>query len=133
MRAIQRMSLVAVLCCTACFKVGPSTQDLSLVTSPNGARVDVQTNTQRVSGELLAVRDSGIVISLGGRVALVPYPSVRRVMVAELGQYSVGAGTPSPENRAKLNLVSRYPQGIGAELERRLLVRTGQTSLEVVR
>ena len=133
MRAIHRISLASVLCCTACFKVGPSTQDLSLATIPNGARVAVQTNTQQVSGELLAVRDSGIVIVFGGRMALVPYPSIRRVMVNELGQYSVGAGTPSAENRAKLNLVSRYPQGIGAELERRLLARTGQTSLEVVR
>ena len=133
MRAIHRMSLVSVLCCTACFKVGPSTQDLSLVTGPNGARADVQTNTQRLSGELLAVRDTGIVISFGGRMALVPFPSVRRVMVADLGQLSVGSGTPSAENRARLNLVSRYPQGIGVELERRLLARTGQTSLEVVR
>jgi len=93
----------------------------------------VVTTTQQVNGELLAVRDDGIVIRLQQRLALVPYASIRRVRVGELPDYSVGAGTPSPERRARLNALSRYPQGIGPDLQRVLFAQSSQTEFEVLR
>lgn len=133
MRTIHRISLIAAVCGVGCFHFGPTAEKLNLAALPNGASVSVQTNTRDVNGELLTVRDDGIVILLDQRLTLVPYGSIRRVRVAELTDYSIGAGTPSPDRRARLNSLSRYPQGIGPELQRRLFAQSAQTELEVLR
>jgi hypothetical protein len=133
MSTIHRIGLIAIFCCLACWRVGKTAADLNLAQSPNGATVSVLTSTLQVDGELLAVRDDGIVILHGSRMTLIPYGSVRRARVKELSDYSIGAGTPSPDRRARLNSLSRYPQGIGPELQRKLFAQLGQTELEVLR
>jgi hypothetical protein len=112
--------------------VGPSAANLNLISIPNGATVTVRTNSQQFSGELLSVRDDGIVILREERLALVPYGSIRSVIVSDLPAYSVGAGVPSAERRARLNALSRYPQGIGTELQGKLFAQSKQTELEVL-
>ncbi|HEY5021107.1 MAG TPA: hypothetical protein VII30_01335 [Gemmatimonadaceae bacterium] len=124
--------LIAVLCSVACIHVGPSAEKFPLALSPNGATVTIQTTSQAVVGELLAVRDDGIVILRGSKLALAPYSDLQSAKVADL-PYSIGAGAPPPDRRASLNAVSRYPQGIGAELQRKLLAQSGQAELEVLR
>ena len=133
MSGIHRFSLLALLGSIACFRVGPSGANLSLATMPNGAMVTVATNTRQVYGELLSVRDDGIVVLKDQRLALVPYTSIRSVRVSELEAYSIGAGAPSPERRARLNALSRYPQGIGLGLQKVLFAQSAQTELEVLR
>ena len=133
MSTIHRIGLIAIIFCVGCWRVGPSGMELDLARSPNGATLNVLTPTQHVQGELLAVRDDGIVILRGSRLTLIPYASIRRAEVRELPDYSLGAGTPTPERRAGLNSLSRYPQGIGPELQRRLFAQSGQTELEVLR
>jgi hypothetical protein len=125
--------LIAALCSVACFHIGPSAQEFPLAFSPSGATVTIQTTSQAAVGELLAVRDDGIVILRGSRLALAPYSDLQSAKVADLPDHSIGAGAPPPERRARLNAVSRYPQGIGAELQRTLLARSGQAELEVLR
>lgn len=133
MSTIHRISLISVICCVGCFHVGPSGTELDLARIPNGATLTVQTSTQRVEGELLAVRDDGLVILRASRLTLIPYASIQRAQVRELPDYSVGAGTPPPDRRERLNSLSRYPQGIGPELQRKLFAQSGQTELEVLR
>jgi hypothetical protein len=125
--------LIAALCPVACFYVGPSAASFPLASSPNGATVYVQTASQAAAGELLAVRDDGIVIQNGSRLAFVPYANLRSAKVVELSDHSIGAGAPPLDKRAQLNAVSRYPQGIGAALQQKLLSQAGQTEIEVLR
>jgi len=133
MSTIRNIGLVLAVCSVACFRFGPTAATFPLAALPNGATVSVQTAGQTANGELLAVRDDGLVILRGPRLAFVPYSNLRGARVAELPDYSVGAGAPEPARRAKLTAVSRYPQGIGAELQRKLLAQSGQTELEVLR
>ena len=133
MPGILKSILFTALCSLACFHFGPTADKLPLTQGPNGATVTVQTTSQSVTGELLAVRDDGVVILRGSKLAFAPFADLRSVKVAVLSEYSIGAGAPSPDRRARLNAVSRYPQGIGAELQRKLFAQSGQTALAVLR
>lgn len=133
MPGILKSILFTALCSLACFHFGPTADKLPLAQGPNGATVTVQTTSQSVTGELLAVRDDGVVILRGSKLAFAPFADLRSVKVAVLSEYSIGAGAPSPDRRARLNAVSRYPQGIGAELQRKLFAQSGQTALAVLR
>jgi hypothetical protein len=133
MSRIRNVILITALCSVACFHIGPSAENFPLASRPNGATVTVQTAGQTVAGELLAVRDDGVVILRGSKLAFAPFADLRSVDVAELAEYSIGAGAPSPERRAKLNVLSRYPQGISAALQQKLFAQSGQAELEVLR
>lgn len=133
MSRIRNIIFITVLCSAACFHIGPSAENFPLASRPNGATVTVQTTSQSVAGELLAVRDDGVVILHGSTLALAPYSDLRSVKVVDLTDYSIGAGTPQPEPRAKLNALSRYPQGISAALQQKLFAQSGQAELEVLR
>jgi hypothetical protein len=132
MSRIRNVILITALCSVACFHIGPSAENFPLASRPNGAPVTVQTTSQSVAGELLAVRDDGVVILHESRLALARYSDLRSLKVAELADYSIGAGAPPPDRRAKLNTLSRYPQGIGAELQQKLFALSGQAELEVL-
>jgi len=132
MSTTRNIGLVLAVCSVACFRFGATGATLPLAALPNGATVSIQTTGETANGELLAVRDDGLVILRGPRLSFVPYNNLRSARIAEL-PYSLGAGAPSAEERAKLTAVSRYPQGIGAELQRKLLAQSGQTELEVLR
>ncbi|MDQ6769958.1 MAG: hypothetical protein M3Z54_08225 [Gemmatimonadota bacterium] len=133
MPRIRIFVLITGLCSVACFHIGPTAADFPLASLPNGVTVSVQTTGQSAAGELLAVRDDGIVILHGSRLAFAPYASLRSAKVAELTDYSIGAGAPPLEQRTKLNAVSRYPQGIGPALQQKLLSQAGQTEMDVLR
>jgi hypothetical protein len=133
MPRIRGFILITALCSVGCFHIGPSAEASRFASAPNGATVNVQTTGQFVSGELLSVRDDGIVILHGSMLALVPYASLRSAKVTEIPDYSIGGGAPPLDRRAHLNSISRYPQGIGAALQRKLLSQSGQTEMEVLR
>lgn len=132
MPGFRRFVLIPALCSVACFHIGPSAEKFPLASVPNGVTVNVQTTSQSAAGELLAVRDDGLVIQRGPRLAFAPYANLVAAKVAELSDYSIGAGAPGLEQRTRLNAVSRYPQGIGAALQQKLLSRAGQTEMEVL-
>ena len=130
---VIRSFVLAALCSVACFHIGPSAANFPLASVPNGVTVSVRTTGQSVNGELLAVRDDGIVIQYGSKLAFARYADLRSAKVMELSDYSIGSGAPPLEQRARLNSVSRYPQGIGAALQQKLLSQAGQTEMEVLR
>lgn len=126
--------LAGALSLAACFHFGPTAETFPLASSPNGATVNATlTSGGTVGGELLSVRDDGVVLLRAGKLVLVPYTALSGLKVDKLDDYSLPAGTPSPERRARLTVVSRYPQGINAELQQKLFAQSGQTELEVVR
>jgi hypothetical protein len=132
MPGIRNSILITALSSVACFHIGPTAERFPLALGPNGATVTVQTTSQSATGELLAVRDDGVVILRGSKLTLAPFADLHSVKVAVLSDYSIGAGAPPPDRRARLNALSRYPQGIGAELQRKLFSQSGQAELEVL-
>lgn len=133
MPGIRNSIFITALCSVACFHFGPTADKFLLATGPNGATVTVQTASQSATGELLAVRDDGVVILRGAKLAFAPFADLRSVKVPVLSDYSIGAGAPPLDRRARLNALSRYPQGISAELQRKLFAQSGQTALDVLR
>jgi len=97
-----------------------------------------------VEGELLAVRDTALLIvrqapngSLAppaARVVLVPLRGIRQGEFPQLhGSPRIHAGRFEPaEALAQVRLVSRYPQGVSDELLQALLAVYQQTQLDVL-
>jgi hypothetical protein len=80
-----------------------------------------------LTGELMAVADSSLLVQSGGRLHRV------RFALIESGKapgVRFTSATLPPEVREQLRLISRYPQGVSPELQRRLLQAYGQTEVE---
>ena len=111
--------------------VGPQIKDLDLAHNPEGATVEVQVlaaegkNKLTYEGELLEIRDDGIVFSgadtndSADEIIFVAWSSAARVKATRFGGYSASVGRSlewSPETKERFRLISRFPQGISAEI-----------------
>jgi hypothetical protein len=103
---------------------------------PAGALVSVRVTgdipgTRRV-GELYAADAEGVIVLLT-RLTRMPWRGVHSIDVHRLDhQYDVAPGaTPDAAHIARLAAVSRFPQGLGGELLRRVLERLAQDSLDI--
>ena len=123
--------------------IGTSVGGFHPAKEPGGAQValSIRAGTPPgetlVDGELLAVRDTALLIlrgEPGPRVALVPLRGILR------GEFQQLHGSPriedgrfsSPWALAQLRLVSRYPQGVSDTLLRALLAACHQTEIDVL-
>ncbi|PYP70166.1 MAG: hypothetical protein DMD41_15515 [Gemmatimonadetes bacterium] len=124
-----------------CF-VGPSTKNFQrMAQRPEGAAVEVDVGKGRplVSGELLEVRDTALLVrdttgeggGGGGEITLVPFRLVRGGRVPARG----GSWEGGPRGRTwdRLRLLSRFPYGLAAPQLQALLAAYGRDSLTVVR
>jgi hypothetical protein len=117
---------------------------LDLAHNPEGATVEVQVlptegrNKLEFEGELLEIRDDGIVFSgatandSADEIIFVAWSRAARVKATEFGGYSASVGRSlewSPETKERFRLVSRFPQGISAEIMDGLLARHRQEEL----
>ena len=136
------LSLVAVAL-SACH-VGPQIEDLDLANNPEGATVEVQVlpangqDKQKFEGELLEIRDDGIVFSGAGaddadeELIFVAWSRAARVRATEFGGYTAEIGRSldwSAETRERFRLISRFPQGISPEIMDSLLTAHRQEKL----
>jgi len=98
---------------------------------PNGVIVRVHTATGQLLGELIEVRDSGIVLLANQKLHLLPYTVILSSEVHQTpSRYFISKRTaPNPDVQAHLRLLSRFPQGLSAELMRQLLDAHGQSEL----
>ncbi len=127
--------------------VGPQIDQSGLGRQPQGAKVDVELTTKTKSkrverrGELLEVRDDGLVIlgrqdaDNGPRVVLIPWQMIYRASASDLPGIAVRASQGDSQRQAsteELRNVSRFPQGLSAELMSQLLGRYGQSTLEAI-
>jgi hypothetical protein len=133
-RAGVRILSVAALLALAGCPVGTTHRSFRPAQSPAGveARLDVEGRRDPVIGELLAVRDTGLVLLVQRRVTLVPYNVTRAAIFPQVGATSLDRKRPDPRIEERIRLVSRFPQGIGPDLERSLLAAYGQTSMDVL-
>lgn len=97
--------------------------------SPAGAELRFRTRAGNQVGELLEVRDSGVVVAPPGDIMFVPFAAIRGAVVAQTSiRFN---GTPPQEVRERMRLLSRYPAGIPAQALERLLALRGQQTLRV--
>jgi len=144
MKFIMRAGLGLVTFSLSACHVGPQIKDLDLAHNPEGATVEVQVlptegrNKLEFEGELLEIRDDGIVFSgatandSADEIIFVAWSRAARVKATEFGGYSASVGRSlewSPETKERFRLVSRFPQGISAEIMDGLLARHRQEEL----
>jgi len=113
-------------------QIGGNASDYFEARNVRGVIVQIDTPKWHTDGELLSVRDDGIIAFLrDGRVALIPWSSTTRAYVKGLGVgYQYGSRIP-PTAQAKKNLtlMSHFPQGMTPEIQARFLASKGQTQL----
>jgi len=99
--------------------------------TPRGVTTSITTSNARFSGELIEMRDSGVVILAEKTFRLIPYGAI----VASRFEGMKGSDKisdrrpPKAEVREHLRLVSRFPQGLTPQLLRRLLDANRQADL----
>ena len=87
-----------------------------------------------IAGELLSVTDSGLVLlSADRRLLHAHWPALQSARFRQLGVRLDNGNAPDHRARERLRLVSRYPQGLSAELASRLLASLGRERVEVLR
>ena len=136
------LSLMLVLL-SACH-VGPQIKDLDLASNPEGAKVEVQVlpageqGKLEFEGELLEIRDDGIVISgtnedkAANEIIFVAWSRANKIMATEFGGYRAEIGRKlkwSEETKERFRLISRFPQGISPEIMNGLLAAHRQEGL----
>ena len=124
--------LLPLLGFIAACPIGPTARRLA--NSANGIHTDVQLVGRpnvRFSGELLAVRDSTLLVLRedDAHVVEVPIRAIRSGLFQQHGTL-IDGGKIERTNREKLRLMSRFPGGLSLELEARLLAAYGQTEPE---
>jgi hypothetical protein len=98
---------------------------------PKGVNMRIDTAQGQLSGELIEVRDVGIVILADQKLRLLPYTVILSSKVDQTeSRYAISQRTvPKPEVQEHLRLLSRFPQGLTPELMKQLLGEYGQTEL----
>lgn len=103
-----------------------------------GARVTITLRQATIGGELLAVEDTAVFLAtrlpeVPGSGAMTPLVRVplRSIRTITGGRTVNGKWTDA--DRARFRILSRYPDGVSADLERRLLEAYGTTSVEWIR
>ena len=131
-RVVLALAIVS-LPATACV-IGPKLAVYPPAHGPQGAAVAIRVGRSTITGEAIAVTDSGVVTVHEGQLAFVPWPAIDDLSVNGIrSSYIPARDGPEPSRRARIARLSRFPQGLTPELERRLLAQFGQTEMRVVR
>lgn len=129
MRPLTGILIVGVV--VAC-SVGPRPEKFPPAREPAGATIQLRLRGKRVvTGELLAVQDSGLLVRDTSRILLVPNRAVQNGSLVTGGGGSF-SGKPVGGTRERLRLLSRYPSGVSGELLTSLLAAYGRDSVETV-
>ena len=130
LRSLPILTLAALGC-----QVGTRLKHFTPAHGPAGVATEIQLRQQRphLSGELLAVGDSVLfVLRDGQRVVAVSYGAIARASFRQLGTWSSAGEPPDSALAQQLGRVSRYPQGMSADLLARLLSAHAQTDVDRV-
>jgi len=125
------VALVAVVVFGACHFTGPSVGSFTPAVSGHGVETRLSLGGRRIDGELLQVKDTAYVLMAADGVLIVPFAAVDKAQFEKLG--SIGHGAPPAEWRERLDIASRFPQGLSAEAFDQLLVCTKQSEPRYVR
>jgi hypothetical protein len=126
------LTLVLMLAClsNAC-SLGMTSLKYRPAQDPKGVMMRVTTAQGQLLGELIEVRDIGIVVLTDEKLRLLPFTEIVSSAVDQTeSHYGISKkSVPKPDVQAHLRLLSRFPQGLTPELMQQLLVAHGQTEL----
>jgi hypothetical protein len=130
-----RLGVIVLGVALAC-SVGPKPENVLPAHDPAGATVGLQvrigSSRRVVTGELLAVEDSGLLVRDTTRIVLVRNRALRSGTLLASGVGLSFSGKPDNYTSERLRLLSRYPAGVSPDLLRRLLAAYGHDSLVTV-
>jgi hypothetical protein len=98
----------------------------------NGIEASLSVAGMRITGELLEVRDTGLVVLAQARVVLVPFPTIRIGTFHHTKVTIVDGRPPDGDALAELRMLSRFPYGIPRGALQGLLASKRQDSLAVI-
>jgi hypothetical protein len=129
-RIATLLTLITLAGISSACGVGMTARKYPPAQGPKGVNVRVTTPQGQLSGELIEVRDSGIVLA-DQKLRLIPYTDILSSEVEKTSSHYAIANrsVPTPETRDHLRLLSRFPYGLSAEVMQRLLSAYGQTEL----
>jgi hypothetical protein len=135
MRGPLAVTVVLLLTLPACTvaTIGPTPERFPPAVSGRGVTAVLQTATGRLQGELLEVRDDGLMVLHGREIVVVLFRTIRRGEFEQMPVRIGGGREPSARSRERLRLVRRFPHGLAPEAKERLLSFHGQTELRLVR
>jgi hypothetical protein len=108
-------------------KIGKGTDAFPVASAPAGVATTVTLRSRgMVSGELLEVRDTALVLRRGTEVLLVPTSAIADAQY-QGGDLKAHSLTPDQFLRADLRLLSRYPSGISPRVMSALLSASGKS------
>lgn len=134
LRRLARSTPLVILAALGC-QVGTRLKKFAPAQGPAGVAMEIQLIEQRtrVTGELLAVGDSALfVLRDGQRVVAVSYAAIARVSFRQIGMWSGGGEAPDSALAERIALVSRFPQGMSADVLARVLAAHAQSDLDRV-
>jgi hypothetical protein len=110
--------------------VGMTARKYPPAQGPKGVNVQLKTAQGQLSGELIEVRDSGIVLA-DRKLRLIPYTDILSSEVEKTSSRFAIANrrAPASDVRDHLRLLSRFPYGLSPEVMQRLLAAFAQTEL----
>jgi hypothetical protein len=126
---------LAVVCCatlTGGCAYGMTADKLTAAHEPAGVTVRINTGQRQLSGELIELRDDGLLVVSDKIVRLVPYGTIVSAQFDQTKNKIDGHQPPARDRRERLRLLSRYPQGLTPDLLRDLLRAYGQDELKGV-
>lgn len=121
--------LVVTVLLAGC-QVGPRAENHPAPHSPRGSPVMVEHEAGRFRGELLEVRDDGLLVWSERRVLFVQYARIRTADFTFVGVSLRGGTGPSDRQRERLRLVSRFPYGLAPGPLSELLEASSQTAVD---
>ena len=132
MRKAKILSVVAVLALAGC-RVGTGGAALPVAQQPDGAQVLLRVPSGAYGGELLAVKDDGVIFS-SRTIMFAPFSAIVSLSFDKMGnQFRLGAGeVPRGEKLARFRAVSRFPQGLTPSIRSWLLAQKSQTEIAVI-
>jgi hypothetical protein len=129
---MRPLSCILIVGVAASCSVGPRPDKFPPAREPAGATIQLRLRGKRVvTGELLAVQDSGLLVRDSSRILLVPNRAVQNGSLVS-GGAGPFRGKPVGDTRERLRLLSRYPSGVSGELLTTLLAAYGRDSVETV-
>jgi hypothetical protein len=129
------LTLVILACLSSGCRLDVTAQKYLPAQGPKGVNMHLDTAQGNLSGELIEVRDAGIVVLTDQKLRFLPYTDILSSRLDQTSShYSISNRTaPQPDALAQLRLLSRFPQGLTPELMRQLLDVYRQTELPGVK
>jgi hypothetical protein len=120
---------------TAC-TIGKTAAGWPVAKQPQGATVSLKSGSTSFTAELIEVAPDGVVLkNRAGRLVFASFSVIDNLVALSTdAEYTMGKRMPPTRAaRAKLSMVSHFPQGMTAEIRQRMLALSGQTEIEPLR